>query len=223
MQNPIYKTETISGIILLLGLIFSIFLLPVLPIEWQEQSSRIVYTIIYFSAYFSLEPRIKPILILSILAVCMEWLAGLLSIWALATVSKSLNIIFFLIVVGTLIYQVATARRVTLEVILGAIIGYLMLGLVYSIFIAFIMQQDPEAFNITRNLPDGLNPITHLGESIYFSFVSMTTVGYGDILPIKPYTRSFSIFISISGQLYIAVIIALLVGKFASGNKCEES
>ncbi len=122
-----------------------------------------------------------------------------------------------------MIYQVATARKVTLEVILGAIIGYLMLGLVYSIFIAFIMQQDPEAFNITRNLPDGLNPITHLGESIYFSFVSMTTVGYGDILPIKPYTRSFSIFISISGQLYIAVIIALLVGKFASGNKCEES
>lgn len=216
MQHVKLKTDTISGIVLLMGLVFSIFVLPTLSLEWQVQTSRIVYTIIYFSAYFSLNPRVKSILVMSILAFTMEWIAGLLAIEALATISKTVNILFFLIVVGTLIFQVSTARRVTLEVILGAIIGYLMIGLIFSIIITVIMQKDPGAFNITQSLPDVKNPITHLGESIYFSFVSMTTVGYGDILPIKPYTRSLSVFISISGQLYIAVIIALLVGKFAS-------
>ncbi len=219
MKKRIFSKVDIGGLILLAALVFSIFLLPVLPLAWQAQSSRIVYTILYFSAVLSLEKRVKFLLAISIFAVCLEWLAGIFSLWLLVTTSKILNAVFFLFIVGSLIYQVATSKEVNLKVILGSIIGYLMLGLVYSIFIAIIIQQDPAAFNIPGSPDKEATTITHLGESIYFSFVSLATVGYGDIVAIKPYTRSLSIWISISGQLYIAIIIALLVGKISSGRR----
>ena len=44
----------------------------------------------------------------------------------------------------------------------------------------------------------------------------MCTVGYGDIIPLEPYSRSITILISVTGQLYIAIIIAILVGKYSS-------
>jgi Na+/H+-dicarboxylate symporter len=51
---------------------------------------------------------------------------------------------------------------------------------------------------------------------MYYGFITMTTVGYGDILPLKPYTRSLATFIAVAGQFYMAIIVALLVGKFAA-------
>lgn len=204
------------GLLLLVALIFSIFILPVLSMEWQLRISRIVYTILYFSAIFSLEKRLKSILILSAFAFCMEWLTGIFDLLVLTTVSKSLNILFFITIVVFLIRQVATSRHVNLKVILGSVIGYLLLGFIYSIFVAFIMQQDPAAFSVTLSSAGLSEPVSRISESTYFSFVTLATLGYGDILPMKPYTRSLAVWIAVSGQLYIAIIIALLVGKFAS-------
>ncbi len=215
MKKMFFPSETFWGIILLSTLVFAIFLLPLLPLDWQAQSTRIVYTILYFSAIFSLDKKVKAILVFSIIAFCMNWIAGLFSIWILTPISKLLSIIFFIIIAVILIRQVAISNEVNLKVILGSVIGYLLIGLIYSIFVAFIMDQDPAAFNIPQ-APEDSSSITHLGESIYFSFVSLATLGYGDILPLKPYSRSLAIWITISGQLYIAIIIALLVGKFAS-------
>ena len=55
-----------------------------------------------------------------------------------------------------------------------------------------------------------------LADVTYFTFVTMSTLGYGDVLPGIPLTRSLSIFISITGQIYLAVIIAMLVGKYSA-------
>ena len=49
---------------------------------------------------------------------------------------------------------------------------------------------------------------------IYYAFITMTTTGYGDIVPLTPVARSLAVFISVTGQLYVAVVIALLVGKY---------
>jgi voltage-gated potassium channel len=63
----------------------------------------------------------------------------------------------------------------------------------------------------------------HLSESMYFGFVTLASLGYGDIVPLKPYTRSLATLIAISGQLYIATIIGILIGKFASKTEPEKS
>ena len=51
---------------------------------------------------------------------------------------------------------------------------------------------------------------------IYYAFITMTTVGYGDIVPVSPGARSLAVLVAVFGQLYIAILISLLVGKYLS-------
>lgn len=222
MIKKIMYSQNLWGGVLLGTLIFTIFILPALPVNVQETGLRIAYTLLFFSAVFSVESKLKSVIVLFFITVCAEWLAGFLSIPALVIFSKILNIISFIIIVIALVVEVASSRVVNLKVIMGAIMGYLLIGLIFSVFVVFIIQHDPGAFNVPSLKSDTLRSVDHFDEAIYFSFVSFATLGYGDIVPLKPYSRSLAMLISISGQLYIAIIIATLVGKYASFNKAEQ-
>jgi hypothetical protein len=125
-------------------------------------------------------------------------------------ISKVLNFVFFSYIVMSLIRQIASARHVTRGVILEAINGYLLLGLVFTFLIGLTIQVDPMSYNFSQNGKVSLH------DSMYYGFITFATLGYGDLLPLKPYAKSLSILIAVCGQLYLAVIIALLVGKFSS-------
>jgi amino acid transporter len=105
---------------------------------------------------------------------------------------------------------------------MSSISGYLLLGILYSLLIAAIVQWDADAFNFAKGVNNHGDPATNLSNALYFGFVTLATVGYGDNVPLKPYTRSLATLISISGQLYIATIIGILIGKYASGNSPAE-
>jgi len=53
-------------------------------------------------------------------------------------------------------------------------------------------------------------------QCLYFSFITITTTGYGDILPLKPIAKTLAIFLALFGQLYLTVIIGILIGKYLS-------
>jgi hypothetical protein len=94
--------------------------------------------------------------------------------------------------------------------------GYLMLGLSFSILIALVCVIDPNAFSF-RHLSETMDPaISYVSNYIYFGFVTLSTLGYGDVVPLTPAARSLSIFTSITGQMYVAIIIAALVSKYLS-------
>jgi voltage-gated potassium channel len=218
MKRIIYGSTALWNTILLFSVIFAVFIMPSLPAIWHKSLFRTVYTIIYFAAILSLEKRNNSLLFLFFSTFIIEWISGILSMPLMLLLAKLVNIIFFLVIVVSLIRQIATARKVSAGVILGSVTGYLLLGLIFSIFIIFIMQNDSSAFtsppgqtidsqeNINRSVP------------LYFSFVTLATLGYGDIVPLKPYTRSLSTLMAVTGQFYIAIIVALLVGKFSAQN-----
>ena len=207
---------------LLISLIFTVFVLPVLPIFWQRTLFRTLYSIIYLAAILSLEKRKNSLLILFFTTVIVEWGSGIFGFPVLLLIAKFFNSIFFLVIVVSLIRQIATAKNVSLGVILDSIAGYLLLGLVYSIFILFIFQADPGSFSYPNNtMGSGENISTSI--PLYFSFVTLATLGYGDMVPVEPYTRSISTFIAVSGQFYIAIIVALLVGKFSARPRADNS
>jgi hypothetical protein len=81
--------------------------------------------------------------------------------------------------------------------------------------VTIIVKNDPGAYS---NLPPDLirEGRVDAGVPLYYSFVTIASLGYGDICPLKPYTRSLATLITVSGQFYIAIIVALLVGKFSS-------
>jgi len=204
--------------VLIIAVFLSAFVIPVFPPSWGIAPTRLGFTLIFISGVMTMEKRNLFILYLASAALVMEWISGVLD-WELVTIiSKSMNILFFLIVIFSLIREMATAKIVTAQVILSSISGYLLLGIVYSVFIAAIIQRDEEAFNMAKG-NGARDAFSHLSESMYFGFVSLASLGYGDIVPLKPYTRSLATLIAISGQLYIATIIGILIGKFASGNE----
>lgn len=214
------KTDNLSAgfwnTLLVVSAIFTAFVLPVLPREWHGGVFRIAYTLIYVSALFSLDKRRKTVLVIFVATLLLNWISGLLNLEWLLLISKSTNVLFFLIIVFSLIMQIAQSQEVKAVAILGSIAGYLLLGLVYSIFITIIIRNDPGAYS---NLPpDLLQNQDGIDASlpIYYSFVTIASLGYGDICPLTPLTRSLATFIAVSGQFYIAIIVALLVGKFSA-------
>jgi hypothetical protein len=215
MKKIDFGSTSLWNTILIVSVIFAAFVLPLLPGEWQKFIFRLAYSFMYIAAIFALEKRSNRTLVLFFTTFFLEWISGLFNLESLYIISRSANILFFLVIVMLLIRQIAKSKEVTAPVIIGSITGYLLLGLIYSIFVSIIMNNDPGSYS---NLPADIGQQNGVDTSVplYYSFVTIASLGYGDICPLKPYTRSLATIITISGQFYIAVIVALLVGKFSS-------
>jgi hypothetical protein len=100
------------------------------------------------------------------------------------------------------------AGRVTFHRIIGAILLYLNVALVFVALYCFAALLLPNAFTGIKPLQDNLSVA---GNLVYFSFVTLTSVGYGDIVPLHPYARSLANIEAVIGQLYPATLLARLV------------
>jgi ABC-type uncharacterized transport system permease subunit len=146
----------------------------------------------------------------------MVWLSTAKDLHVIHIISKGINVVLFIIIVFDLVKQVSHAKMVSSKVILESINGYLMIGLVFSILVAFLTDFNPGSFSFYNISSDATQIDSPFHQDIYYAFITLTTVGYGDIVPLTPVARSLSTLISVTGQLYIAVVIALLVGKYIS-------
>jgi len=106
-------------------------------------------------------------------------------------------------------------NRITSEQIFGSVCAYLLIGLVFSSVYGFIFLVDPDAFAFSDSLTNYLT-IEHedqnFGIFTYFSFVTMTSLGYGDMAPISEMARTLAWIQAVLGQLYLAITVAALVG-----------
>jgi Ion channel len=92
--------------------------------------------------------------------------------------------------------------------VIGAVLLYLDIGVIFVALFCFVALLVPNAFNGIAPLQDNFSVATNL---IYFSFVTLTTVGYGDIVPVHPFARSLANVEAIIGQLYPATLLARIV------------
>ena len=83
------------------------------------------------------------------------------------------------------------------------------------------MLFEPEAFSFAHRVAEVGENVSYFGDYLYHSFVNYTTLGYGDITPQLPFAKSLAILMSVSGQIYLAVIIAMLVGKYVGSMGSE--
>lgn len=103
--------------------------------------------------------------------------------------------------------QVFRPGAITWHRVLGAVAAYLLLGITWSLAYRLVLVFDPNALHGTTQLPDH----TVHAELIYFSLVTLTTTGYGDIVPVSVAARSLANLEGLVGQLFPAVLIAGLV------------
>jgi voltage-gated potassium channel len=218
MKKFSFKSIFTWNTILVFAVFLSAFVIPVFPPSWGRTPLAIGFTMIFISGFMIMEKKRWIIVYLVIAAFIMQWVSGVLDLKIVEIVSRFLNLLFFLIVIFSLIREMATAKVVTARVIMASISGYLLMGIIYSGLIVFIIQRDPLAFNFPV-LRDGTgDPTAYFSESMYYGFVTLATLGYGDIVPLKPYSRSLATLITVSGQLYVATIIGILIGKFAASD-----
>jgi hypothetical protein len=102
------------------------------------------------------------------------------------------------------------------KVIMDAVAAYLLLGIAFGITVIVADSLVDGAYSEPLSSKNAGIIKPDIRDALYYAFVTYTTTGYGDITPRHPLTKSLAMLISISGQLYVAIILALLVGKFAS-------
>jgi hypothetical protein len=109
---------------------------------------------------------------------------------------------------------------VTLDIIAAGISVYLFFGNICGFMYAIIGHLDPDAFRIPETTASYLGAnFDNLGSAMYFSFVTLTTLGYGDITPINEFARSLAFLEAATGQIYLTVLIASLVGVHISSSQ----
>jgi voltage-gated potassium channel Kch len=127
-----------------------------------------------------------------------------------------IEFIFFAVIFINLLNYIFQHQEVTLNSLYTAITSYLILGILFAIFYTFAAMISPEIFHYTSSTKPILEIYPHpefFSEALYFSFVTLGTLGYGDLVPVFGPIKMIASLEAIIGQLYIAILIARLVSS----------
>ena len=181
----------------------------------------ILWSAILVSAIYAISQKKHHILIAVLLALPM-----LGSIWskyfvqhkALIVVGSLCGAAFFLFTIIQMLIFIYGHKEVTRDLIVGAAVVYLFMALMWTFIFTVVETLHPGSFN----LPEGQD-IEATRHFLYYSFVTLTTLGYGDITPITSLARSLCILEAVIGQLYLVVQVAWLVGVHVSQSMLNRS
>jgi hypothetical protein len=134
--------------------------------------------------------------------------AGTIHLWGRLAAA-----LFLGFTVIALVRSVVTARAVNWETISAALAGYLIIGVAWTDIYCVLELTSPGSFTVPSSSADQLNDATEQQAILeYFSFVTLATLGYGDVTPASRPARSLACLEAICGQLYLAVLVASLIG-----------
>jgi voltage-gated potassium channel len=208
--------HSLGAALLFLSVVITVFVVATLPVQYHVLLYRVFFSIMLVACVLSLASRHVLTIVLALGVVALQWLPSRHHEIVQGHVARVLTMFFFAFIVSRLIIQIARARVVTLHVILAPVNGYLLLGIVFGLLVATLMADAPWAFELPPAPPGSPPRQYRIGDHLYYAFMTLTTVGYGDMLPRAPSAKSLAILIAVTGQLYVAVIIATLVGKYVS-------
>jgi hypothetical protein len=134
---------------------------------------------------------------------------------AVDAVVLGLTLAFFAFLIWLILHDLFSEKRPTIDRINGAIAAYFFIGLLFALLYAYVALVDRDSFSVASSLTAAAsgNPLSLF---TYFSFVTLTTLGYGDITPVSDAARTLAWFEALVGQLYIAVMIGGLVAVHIS-------
>ncbi len=115
-----------------------------------------------------------------------------------------------------LLRQVLKGGRVSSHRVRGAVAAYLVLGLAWAFLYALVELHQPSSFDFGSSFADVSRWI---GTLVYFSYVTLSTLGYGDVTPVGSLARHFAVLEALVGQLYLVVLLARLVSLQVAGRQ----
>jgi voltage-gated potassium channel len=203
-------------LILFIGILCLILVSPILGTTFRiVLLIDFIYTFLFISCVFAVSSNKKYAIISTMFALpflVLTWGSRYYTFPQPFIVASTFSGIIF---IGSIIYMlfkhVLKQKKVNEEVIYGAIVVYLLIGIFCALCYGIIGTLDPNGFYFGNEF---------IGDSrmrfLYFSYITLTTLGYGDITPVAPVARSLAMLEAIIGQIYLVVMIAWLVGMNVS-------
>lgn len=150
---------------------------------------------------------------LAVPLIVLSWLSFFDPSQVVLVLQYIFGIIFYAFSTYVVLHQVIKRDVITVDIIVGSIAAYLMIGLTWTSIYALISSVVPDSFQFSVEFAkNGFDQI----DFIYYSFVTLTNLGYGDIIPTSHYTRAFSILESATGVMFTAVVVGRVIGLYVA-------
>jgi len=219
---PSAKSDPHYGALLVVLLIL-IVVAPLVPADRSGYSVEFFFDLVLLSGAYSTAWQSKhrfPFLALTVVTLVMRWTDVFSEHVGYSFGSISITLVWITYAIMLVVAALFRMRRVSTNAIFGAIVAYLLAGVAFAFAFELIELSHPGSFS---GVPVG-GAESEMGNALlYFSFVSLTTMGYGDILPVSDLARPLAVLEGVFGTLYLAVMIARLVGlSIAAGISGEE-
>lgn len=197
-------------------LLFFLLTLIAIPSLFSSSTDQLITLNILFSIVFLISCNCLLLdlklfywsLICGIVAILLTWLPYVNTFSYLPFIQHLSYILFFFLLLIHILKTLFQAEEIDLNIVFGALSGYITIGLIGCFMMLSLSTIYPDAYIYSTN-----EPLKYY-DYIYFSFVNLTTLGFGDILPRKNVAKGLTIIHTLVGQLYMSVIIAMMVGKY---------
>jgi hypothetical protein len=192
---------------------------PVLPTRWASGVTDLLSMVVLISCLRAIvvSPRhqiyMAVFIVSMVLVDSFATLSGFDARW-FQILMDSLNLSYLLLVFIAIMRYVLDRTPVTVDKVFGALTAYFLLGFAWSVGFTLFHQINPASFNV----PSNAEPIW----ATYFSFTTLTTLGYGDITPQTVAARSYAIMEAATGQIFLAVIVARLIALQIAPNSDQK-
>lgn len=183
----------------------------------------LLFTIVLIVSVYAIEHSRTLIIIagsLALLAIIGHWIASLIyPNKEIYLIDYIVTILFLITITITVLSYVIHDEIITSSTLYGAICGYLLIGLTWAFIFILIYTAQLHSFSLPASMLANSNIRTQ--QFIYYSFVTISTLGYGDITPLTNIAKTFSWLEAITGQVYLTVWIAQLVGLHIAHKRME--
>jgi hypothetical protein len=171
--------------------------------------TALLFSLIYLSAIYSVvesKRTFRITLFITVPILITSWISAVYPKFYILMINDTLSILFFLYTIVLLVEYLIRTKNITRNVIMCAVSTYFMLGFLWANMYMVFERFSSGSFKMVTDLGSNNK------ELLYFSFVTLTTLGYGDVTPLSEPARVLSLLESIIGQMFLAIMIARLVG-----------
>jgi hypothetical protein len=212
-----FRFRRFSTVQLLIALVLLLVAAPfVEEVEGGRLILSVLFSLVLLAGVFAVADRKRTLgiaLVLAVPAIISRWVSYFRPDLVHPAVFLVCALVLLAFVIGHLLQFVLRAPVVNVEVLCASLAAYLMLGLMWTLAYWLVDQLTPGgAFSFNTALGgqsmNGFN-------GIYFSFITLSTVGYGDITPVSRVARWLAALEAMTGLLYVAVLIARLVSLYS--------
>lgn len=219
-MSEAWRVSTVKLLIALILLFATAPFVEDLPNGNFVESSLV--TLVMVAALLAVARRPRVLMVAALLiapAIAGKWLHHFFPNHISVHYFLGFGIVFFGFTIYRILRFILQTEYVDAEVLSAGIVVYLLLGLLWSQAYVLLGQLTPDSFQFTPvgNSKGGMDSFN----AFYFSFSTITTVGFGDIAPASRVARTLAIMEATTGTLYLAILISRLVGRYSSATRTD--